>query len=46
MEIGRPKRKFRIEPIRDPLRRERPVEPATPPVPAPVRPQRAHVASS
>ena len=42
MEIGRPKRKYTIEPIRDPLRRDRRVEqPVAPAAPVHVRPQRA-----
>ena len=31
MDIGRPKRKYTIEPIEDPLRRERPIEQPAPP---------------
>lgn len=33
MEIGKPKRKYTIEPVRDPLRRERRVEQPVPAAP-------------
>ncbi|HTZ04480.1 MAG TPA: hypothetical protein VMB53_01865 [Gaiellaceae bacterium] len=38
MEIGKPQRKYTIEPIRDPVpRRRKTREPARPPAPAPGR---------
>ena len=41
MEIGKPQRKYTIEPIRDPVPRKRETEePTTPKPPAPGRPAR------
>jgi hypothetical protein len=38
MEIGKPKRIYRVEPVRDPVPARRPAEPAPPPAkPEPVR---------
>jgi len=39
MEIGKPKRIYRVEPLRDPLPSKREREPAAPPAVAPAGPK-------
>ena len=37
MEIGEPERTYTVEPVQDPVPRERPAEPAQPAPPAPAK---------
>jgi hypothetical protein len=41
MQIGSPERTYTVEPVEDPVPRERPVEPVEEPSPAPAEPETA-----
>lgn len=41
MQIGKPERTYTVEPVEDPVPRERPAEPVEEPSPAPAAPETA-----
>jgi hypothetical protein len=41
MQIGKPERTYTVEPVEDPVPRERPAEPVEEPSPAPAEPETA-----